>query len=228
MVVYACDWTHWQGEVLPADRIADEGFGMVKLKAGGAKREGWHFEDPYFTRNADALLAEPRLIPGVFWYMMPGRPNAQAALLFDLLQTTEGVSPWAVCLDLEEPGVKPADVTAFVSTWWKLTGGKRLWAYTSYRYWQTMAGTHSTWGSNFMPVLEEARWVPESVRKDSAKPYASQQAKAIDPLWWDISYGGWDNPTLIQFTDYALVAGKRTTASIYRGGKDSLRGLLYG
>lgn len=230
MTVWVCDWTHWQGKPLDAAAVADEGYGMVKLKAGGAKllTSDWHFVDPYFLRNADALLSEPRLIPAVYWYLSPMHPTAQAGLLYDLLVKTGTLEGWAAFLDLEEAGIKASHVVDFVQAWRRLTGDQPLHVYTSQRYWLSRFGG-GPWlsGAGMMPVLEEARWVAESVRKNPQTPYASQQAKAIDPSWWEVSYGGWTEPTLIQFTDYALVDGKRVTASIYRGSKESLRSKLY-
>jgi hypothetical protein len=220
MTVWATDWTHWQGVRVPAKQIADEGFGMVKLKAGGSSREGWSFEDPMFQENADALLAEPRLVPAVYWYLVPGHQHAQAGLFMDLLINTGAVEKWAAYVDVEQDGLKWFDFMFFVEAWNAITEGKTLSVYTSKRFWTANMEGHD--GSRACPVLEEAHWVPEAVRKDPARPYASQQAKAIQPSWWTDGYVGW-NPAGIQFTDNALIAGKRNVAAQYLGSNEELR-----
>jgi len=222
---WVCDWTHWQGMTLPAYGVANEGYGMVKLKAGGATSGGRFFEDPKFHENAIALVNEPRLLPGAYWYLMPGRATAQAGLFFDILNGY-GVHTWAAFLDVEERGLSYADVRKFALAWERLTAGQPLALYTSRRVWETLGNPSP--GYNVLTFLEEAHWVPETVRKDPARPYASQQARFIDRTWWDVNYGGWARADMIQFTDNALVMGKRTTASLYPGTQAQLRAALIG
>lgn len=223
MTVWICDWTHWQGEPLNAQRVQAEGFGMVKLKAGGAQTGGRYFEDPTFFASARALMTSD-MLPAAYWYLMPGRPYAQAALFYDMLQGAGGAPHWAAFLDLEQPGVTAYEVSAFAYAWNRLTGGRPLALYTSQRFYTQSFGSERL--APLFRFLEEARWVPTEVRENTARPYASQQAKAIDPGWWDISYGGFSEPTILQFTDTALVDGRKTTASIFRGTKNELHSLL--
>lgn len=221
MTVWICDWTHWQGGPVPAEVIEREGFGMVKLKAGGASREGRYFEDPTFFRSA-AAMAGTSMITAAYWYLMPGRPSAQAGLFRDMLLATgrREIVPW---LDLEQPGVTEADVLDFWGSW-ALMDARPLALYTSKRFWEQTMGTYK--GRNRFSVLEDARWVSTAVRSNGLRPYASQHAQAIDPAWWSLGYGGWAGPDIIQFTDNALVAGARTVASAYRGSKVELRAKL--
>lgn len=222
MTVWICDWTHWQGKPLDAERVQAEGFGMVKLKAGGAQREGRYFEDHTFFASAHTLV-RTAMIPAAYWYLMPGRPYTQAALFYDMLQEAGGAQRWAAFLDLEQPGVTADEVSRFAYSWDCLTNGKPLALYTSRSFYLDNFGEVGL--AFFFAFLEEARWVPMRVRNDPTRPFASQQAKAIDPAWWDISYGGFSSPTMLQFTDTALVDGQRTTASIFRGSKSELRTL---
>lgn len=222
MTVWIADWTHWQGAPLPAARVQSEGYGMVKLKAGG-RNNPWHFEDPTFNLSASALH-DTSMIPGVFWYLAPGRATAQAGLFYDMLEANGGVRSWAAYVDVEQIGLRWEDYDRFVRTWAILTGGQKLTVYSNRNYWINNMGSGN--GAAWAPVLEDAHWVAQSVRESAATPYASQQAKAIDPAWWHASYGGWAAPTILQFTDAALVAGVRTSASLYRGSKDALRALL--
>jgi hypothetical protein len=216
MTVWACDWTHWQGKPLPAEQVAAEGFGMVKLKVGGSIREGWSFIDPTFHESAEGLL-QTDMLPAAFWYLMPGNPHAQAGLFLDQLALTADAYAWGAYLDIEQKGLTWYDFLFFVKAWHSMTNEKPLSVYTSRRFWiENMLGFQTESPAELCPVLEEARWVPEAVRKDPARPYASQQAQAILPGWWGIEYAGW-KPAGIQFTDNALVAGKRTSATKYPG-----------
>jgi hypothetical protein len=225
MSVWVCDWSHWQGIVLPAQRVADEGFGMVKLKAGGAIKEGRYFEDPLFFNNAVALLNEHRLIPAAFWYLMPGRASAQAGLFYDMLNAFD-VASWGAFLDAEQAGVTWTDIHRFAVSWYRLTKDRPLALYTSQRFWNTLGAIPPV--EVMFPFLEEAHWVPAAIREDTSRPYASQHARSINPAWWQVNYGGWETADMLQFTDRAMVAGKRTSASLYPGTWNRLRETLLG
>jgi hypothetical protein len=127
----------------------------------------------------------------------------------------------ALYLDVEEDNLAREHVADFSNAVWGMAH-RRLVIYTRRSYWVPRFGD-DTFGYAMGQWLEDARWVPESVREDPTKPYASQQAKAIDPTWWDRSYAGWPGPTLIQFSDHVKVADRWTSASIYRGSKETLR-----
>lgn len=224
MITWLCDWTHWQSITLPAPGVADEGFGCVKLKVGGATREGRYFEDPKFYDNAVALLAEPRLIPGAYWYLMPGRTVAQAALFYDMLSRVD-LPSWGCWLDVEEPGLSWQDVLRFAWAWETLVPNKPLVLYTRKTHWTTLKAPPGA-GADVVPLLEQARWVPKTVRDNESKPYASQHYRHVLPTWWNVDYGGWKTAHILQFTDTARVQGKRTVASAFRGTKDELRAML--
>jgi len=224
MTVWVCDWTHWQGVVVPVKGIADEGYGMVKLKLGGSARDGRYFEDPMFFPNAVALLREPRLIPAAYWYLMPGRGAAQAGLMYSMLALVDHQT-WATFLDVEHDGVTWRDVFQFAEAWTRLTG-RQMALYTRQNFWQQL-GAPIGLGADVFPFLEEAHWVSDAVRGDRNKPYASQQAKAIEDSWWSVNYGGWTQASMLQFSDNVMVQGKRTVASIYRGTKAELRAELF-
>lgn len=223
MTVWITDWTHWQGRPLNARAVADEGFGMVKLKVGGSANS-WSFEDPTFSASAASLLNEPRMIPSAYWYLYPDRPYAQAAMFYERLRSAGSIGLWATFLDVEQPGVNASHVRNFCDGWSRLTGGKRLSLYTSRYFYENNIGPDRM--APLMPVLEDARWVSSTIREDPGRPYASQHARAIEPIWWTLGYGGWSGPDIIQFTDRALIDGKRNVASIYRGSRSELRNLL--
>lgn len=225
-MVYICDWSHWQGETLPAEEVADEGFAMVKLKAGGAINEGWSYIDPTFLDSAAALRAEPRLIPSAFWFLVPGKPYAQAGLFLDLLHEAGRPEDWAPYLDVEHKDVRWEDVLEFCDAWLHTTAGRKLNLYTSKGFWESTIGEMRPRPVELMPTLELAHWVPKSVREDPRTPYASQQAKATDPTWWHAGFGGYNMAPILQFTDHAKVAGKWVSASMFGGSRSQLRALV--
>lgn len=240
--MYLCDWT-WRQGVVPAATIEREGFGAVWLKAGGAttgdpengKRE--RFVDPTFFEGARAL-STTAVLTGAYWYLTPGRLATQAGLFYDiLLEATRSkrhaLRYIAPKLDVEEAGLTHEDTAEFVGCWDNVSARYPLVIYTNRTLWnktlpvevRDAPGDRS--GIALSPYLEEAHWVSESVRTDPKTPYASLQAKAINPEWWRLpygdgtakrfGYGGWASAKVLQFTNNALIAGKRQMASVFQG-----------
>lgn len=213
-----CDWTEYQGE-LDAKRVAGEGFAGVWLKSSGRSKRGTtaatgFYLDPWFERNAAALRAE-RLIAGAYHYLVPGSPATQVGILYDHLTAVGGHRGWAVEVDAEEAGLKGSDIVAFCDLWLDLTNGYPLTVYTRRNLWES-------WGNP--PVMSSdvrlhlARYVSAEIRQDGTKPYASQHAAGIDLSWMEPMAGMYVD--LLQFTDNALVSGRRTTASMARGTRE--------
>lgn len=240
--MWICDWT-WRQGVVPAERIAREGFGAVWLKAGGAtvgdpengKRE--RFVDPTFFEGARAL-EQTSALTGAYWWLTPGRLATQAGLFYDILLEATRSKRYALRyiapkLDVEEVGLSYEDVAEFVANWANVSARYPLVIYTNRTLWNKILpvevrdapGDRS--GVSLSPYLEEARWVSETVRTDPKRPYASQQYRGVTEDWWRLpygdgtskryGYGGWTRPKAIQFTNNALIAGKRQMASAFEG-----------
>lgn len=236
---WGCDWT-WRQGPCPATDLEADGFQFVKLKAGGAIREGWSFVDPFFSQNAQRVL-QTGMVPGAYWYLMPEKPHAQAGILLDLLLETgslhsrSGEAPardyrsgWAVWLDVENPGLTWDYVLAFALSWQEMSAGYPLALYTRKSFWEPNIDVPVGLMSWFV-ALEEAHWVPATVRADPAKPYATQQALSIEEAWWNPDYAGWPRARMLQFTDNALAGGpngRRTCATVFNGKPSDLRSLL--
>lgn len=213
MTVYLCDWTSWQSVRCPVGTIQAEGFGAVKLKVGGSIKHGWSYLDPCFLASWEDLQAS-KMMPGAYWFLTPDNPRAQAGLFVDTLERCGGFDNWACWLDVEMLGVTGSTVFDFWKAWQAHTSTQPLMLYTSRGFWTTMRDVSFS-PSVIFPMLETARWVPGTT--DPNRPYASQQVKAMTEAYWTPGYGGWSRATVVQFTDHALVAGKRTTASVYDG-----------
>jgi Glycosyl hydrolases family 25 len=224
MTIWLCDWTEYQGPI-NAPQIEAEGFSGVWLKSSGSIKHGGTYVDQVFQLNAAEVL-KTSLIPGAFHYLMPGNAGAQAGLFSDMIRSVAynalGIPTlrgWLCKLDVEQPGLTRADIVRFINVWNQIENGYPLWIYTSRSFW--LANNLGA-GSPLAPLLEEAHWVAANIRDNPEKPYASQHYKAVDPLWWNVAYAGWNVATMMQFTNKALVAGLRTTASAYPGSKKDL------
>lgn len=230
------DWTRWQVDPCPAAQLVSERFGGVWLKATGsaavagrlnvpAKPADPFHIDPLFFISAANVLAQPQLVPGAFHYLVPGFAGAQAAFLWDVLSKAnhgQGPKGWLVKLDVEELGVTTEDVRRFIQVW-AMLGGWPLWVYTSKESWvnKLKIGMPSAYAN--APYLEQAHWVDPALRLDPTTPYASHHARGIDPSWWNAGYGGWPVAKALQFTDYARIANRRTSCSLFMGTPAELR-----
>ena len=227
--MYIADWTHWQGGPAPARQIEGEGFGAIKMKVGGATREGWSFIDPVFERSALAV-AGTQLVPFGYWYLVPGMPIAQCGLYVDTLRKNNWkksghLDGWVCQLDVEQSGLGPSDVANFLQAWGDLTNDYPISVYTNATLWKKCT-QNAVDGSSYTMFLEEAHWVSDAIRNAEDKPYASHHFRGVQESWWDVDYGGWDKAVMLQFTNRALVAGKRVPCSYFKGDKDAFRSLF--
>jgi hypothetical protein len=223
---YLCDWSKWQGGPVPAAKIAAEGFGGVWVKASGSAVNGPLDIDPMFLASVREMtkVGGPDLVLGVYHYLVPGFPAAQAALLVDLMELAMIRGKCMVKLDVEAAGLSPHDVERFIEAYQDLTShNERLWIYTNRNNWRQIFGSDNVYNADLHGcLLEEAHWVSENLRNNPATPYASQQVKGIDPTWGNVNYGGFKTAQMMQFTNSALIAGRRTTASVFPGTKEHL------
>lgn len=216
MPTWGCDWT-WRQGALDAAGLEKEGFSYVWLKAGGAQKEGWSFVDPWFQRNANAVL-QTGLIPGAYWYLMPGGTGwQQAALLHGMLAQTAAKEDFMVKLDVEQTGLTRDDVFGFLGMWKLLEPRWPMWCYTRRDFWLA-----NNLGTNQGMLLEEAHWVSDHIANDPGISYASQQYKYIDPKWMEVNYAGWVRAHMHQFTGHARIRDKYVPASAYPGTKQDL------
>jgi hypothetical protein len=94
--------------------------------------------------------------------------------------------------------------------------------YTSRGFWDDNMADAGKLPPLIFPHLEDAHWVSATLTLNRATPYASQQAKGMDAEWYH-PYGGWTTAAGTQFTDNALVAGRRTCASVFAGTQADLK-----
>lgn len=215
MSLWGVSWSHWNGP-LDGAKLEDEGFHYAWLKVGGAARTTSKEPDPFFLdhmfdRNIQQLV--PTTVqPGGYWYLVPGRAWEQASLFYSAMLRTGVADRMLAQVDIEEPGLTREDIHGFYNHWKILSPSWPLFCYTRKDFW-----LGSLLGMQPGMILEEAHWVSESVRSDPAKPYASHQYRQVNSEWWNVNYAGWTRAAMLQFTDSALVNGRRVCASRFLG-----------
>jgi hypothetical protein len=213
---FLCDW-HWRQGALPAKEIEAEGFAGVNLKSSGAAptpmaAANQFFVDPFFQQNAN-LLMSTGMAKLCYHYLVPGFPSAQAALLYDNLQRVGGHLGWMPNLDAEREDLSWYDISRFVQTWNALSNGYPLWVYTRKQLWLSKG-----WGPLPGTRLHRAFYVSQAIRDSAERPYASQHALGITSDMFT-GFSSWTEADMLQFTDKALVVGKRTTSSVWQGSR---------
>lgn len=226
-MLYGVDIAEYQGNLNIA-QVQKEGFSFIAIKASGSKvaTKGDLYRDPKWFDNVE-LANKTGLVKIGYHYLANNsytpQPATQAAMLWDAV--TAAGHDWAACVDVEDATVDISLLSGFLSAWDSLTDGMELVVYTDAGDWNR-AGL----AEYKLPLwcrLWLAKWIPAAIRNRQWNPnqYASQQAHFIDPGAWDSSVGG-AKPSLLQFTNNALVAGQYMDADVFPGTKQQLKALL--
>lgn len=220
MKTYIADVSEYQGPLDMAG-IQEEGFGAVFIKAHGSARNdrGPFYRDPMFAQNVISA-SETKMVKGAYHYLHPDSPMAQAAMLWE---TMDVLGPWwAPIVDIEDDRLNHMHVDRFLATWAKLSDKRTIVIYTRRLFWR------DTMGDLPLPpwvVLWDAHWVDTVIKHGDNTLYASQQAKYIDPFWWN-GYAGKGMVDILQFTDHARVQGRWMDCSLFRDSPQKLAELL--
>lgn len=221
--IWGCDWT-WRNGICPAQRIQRDGLSYVWLKCTGSIKEGAYFSDPCFQASAERVLAT-NLIPGAYHYLMPGdTAGGQAAHFSDHIRSVTGDDSygWLAKVNIEHPGITTGDIMRFCEVWENIEK-RPLFIYSNRLIWTELNNFGHAAQPN--PYLEEAHWIANTYRQTTSPPSLEEQYKRVNEGWWSVNYGGWDKATMLQFTNYALIAGIRVSGSAYRGSKDDLQAI---
>jgi hypothetical protein len=239
MKTYVVDVSEYQGPV-DFKRVEREGFGGAFIKASGSANKGWAYTDPMFERNVVAV-SDTALVRGIYHYLSPQHPRAQAALFSELYEEacTWPGERWAPIVDIENWGVTPGTVDRFLDTWDKINPQRPLAVYSRQTFWDKFLGKYEMPRS--APLIT-ARWVMaqyrnvdpisgnrldvEDHRYSKDWQYASQQAKGLNESDLAVSYGGKTRADLVQFTDNALVDGTFMDCSVFFGNATQLEMVL--
>jgi hypothetical protein len=235
MKTFIVDVAEYQG---PMDwpRVEANGFGAAFVKSSGSANpmKGPFYVDSMFMPNVEGLR-NTSMIRGLYHFLRPEYPVSQAAFLYERWSQVGPV--WAPIIDIEQAGVRSIHVQNFLWAWSSLrrSGDPRLVIYTRKNFWMDNIGLMP------MPewsILWSAHWVPVDKRNrlatgqdqypiDRNWMYASQQAHAIDPAWWNESYGG-TVPAMLQFSDHAALwdGGPWCDVSAFQGSKAQLAAAL--
>ena len=189
--------------VVDLDGVKAEGFEFVWAKVS----EGTSFRDAYWPRTRDRAR-EIGLILAGYHYIREGAPNRQADLFVDQL----GDRSIPAMLDLEEGGGGIDNFWAVLQAI-EARGVHVALSYIPRWYWATIGRPDLS----RVPGLIQSSYVVGT-------GYASVLYPGDDSIRW-APYGG-RQPDVLQFTDRALITGKRLDANAFRGSPDQLRTLL--
>ena len=185
------------------DRVKAEGFEFVWAKVS----EGTIFRDTYWPRTRDWARKIGLILAG-YHYVRESDPNRQADLFVDQL----GDRSIPAMLDFEE-GSGGIDNFWAVLHAIEARGVHVALSYIPRWYWERIG----------RPDLSRVPGLIQSSYVDGTG-YASVLYPGDDSIRW-AAYGG-RQPDVLQFTDRALIAGKRLDANAFRGSPDQLRTLL--
>jgi hypothetical protein len=199
--LYGIDIASFQAGIDLAE-VKAEGFDFVISKI----TQGSSYVDPSWPAFRDAALAVGLILVG-YHYVTNDPPAAQADnLLANLGQ------PVSIMLDFEA-GSGDLDNFWAVADAIAQGGGLVALSYIPRFYWQQIGSPDLTG----VPGLVAADYVAGS-------GYASALYPGDQSALWD-GYGGIE-PSVLQFTNAALVDGRNTDADAYRGTADQFRQLL--
>ena len=190
--------------VVDLDRVKAEGFEFVWAKVS----EGTSFRDTYWPRTRD-WAREIGLILAGYHYIRVSDPNRQADLFVDQL----GDRSIPAMLDFEE-GSGGIDNFWAVLHAIEARGVHVALSYIPRWYWERIGRPDLS----RVPGLIQSSYV-------NGTGYASVLYPGDDSIRW-APFGG-RQPDVLQFTDRALIAGKRLDANAFRGSPDQLRTLTH-
>ena len=225
-VVWGVDLSSHQGNISHA-QIRREGYSYAICKA----TEGTYFTDTYYAKNArDAQAAG--LIPGAYHFLT----NENVWQQIDRFLATVGrVEGKLIALDVEDPNwpaqygngsPSKTDIWNAVHYLHEKTNGHPILIYSGYWFWGDRLGNPDI--SSLVRDKNCRLWVSRYV---SGQGYGSTLYQSVPAAWWEgRDRGGFGNhkPTILQFTESALVAGQYIDANAFRGTVAELRKLTVG
>ncbi|MFE2998658.1 GH25 family lysozyme [Nocardia sp. NPDC059246] len=204
MTIFGIDVSNNNGPGLDMNQVAAEGFSFVFCKVS----EGDYFVDHTWPAYRAAAQAAGLLTVGYHYAIAACDPAAQAATF-----VAAGGGP-RVMLDFEANSGDIADYWALVRAF-NTAGVIVVLSYLPRWYWQQIGCPDLTQ----VPGLIASNYVP-------VYGYASAIYPGDDSPRW-AAYGG-VQPSILQFTDRALVAGAWVDANAFRGTSTELAALLTG
>jgi hypothetical protein len=174
-------------------------FGLFRASCGTAP-------DHSVAPNLDRAHARG-WITGTYHFLLPGGAAAQA----DVYAKRSGTN---LCvLDVEQAGIRRADVVAFVERFRELRPDRVLLAYTSAYKWRALTGNMD--GPALFDGLWNALWTERGTDAVSDLPAEAPLAR----------YGGWRTADIWQYGAFRVKGYPAIDGNAYYGTLDELRGL---
>jgi GH25 family lysozyme M1 (1,4-beta-N-acetylmuramidase) len=191
MTTFGVDISNWQNGI-DIKRIAAEGFKYCVCKAS----QNTNFRDAYFTDHVLRAKFAGMLTGGYHW-IHNNNGARQADIFYGRMCEVGGPSGMIAALDVEEVADAPSwdTLIAFRDRWSELSNGHPLLIYTGKWWWP------DDWhGPSLSPYLWHSEYV-------GGNDYASNLYEKVPSSYWN-GYGGWDAPTILQFSSTGLVSNK--------------------
>jgi lysozyme len=190
-------------------QVAREGYSACVCKA----TEGVGYQDPKFDRDIPLIQASG-MIPGAYHFLRDGDGAAQARAFLTRVAQYGGPDGWLIQLDCESDGYGP-EMTAWAAEWNRLTGNHPFLIYSGAWWWPRTNGFR---GVDLTPHVWHSHYVPGT-------GYGSTLYEQVPASGWKPGYGGWNEATILQFSDAGRVAGARLDVNAFRGTVEQLRAL---
>jgi hypothetical protein len=155
------------------------------------------------------------MVPGAYHFLRAGDGAAQARHFLNRITAHGGPTGWIIQLDAESDGYG-SEMTAWANEWNRLTGNYPFLIYSGSWSWPH---TNNVRGAGLTANL----WHPHYV---SGTDLGSVLYQQVTDGFWKPGYGGWEQATVLQFSDRGQVAGAAIDVSAYRGTADQLRAAL--
>lgn len=179
-------------------KLKAEGYSFVVVKA----TEGISFQAPQFTQWVAATRAEG-MIPGAYHWIKRGNGAEQADFFYDRCKAAGGVNGLLIQLDCEDNATWE-DLVAWTTRWNTLTNKHPFMIYTGAWWWANAARNWA--GNTLTPYLWDSHYI-SGTDANTISDDPAALATQIPASWWQVNYGGWKTPTILQFTSKGDAGG---------------------
>lgn len=209
-------------------RLKAEGYSFFVTKSS----EGVHIpplngSSAEFRRRYLSWIEQARtvgMVPGLYhWIDASAGGTEQARYFYKLVLEAGGPAGLLIQLDDEDDATYEG-TKAFTLEWEQLSGGHPVLLYTGKWWW----GPRGWDGASLTPYLWDSHYLTADADTISDDPAVF--AARVPESWWQPGYGGWNRPTILQFTSRgdAGSLGNNVDLNVFRGSRQQLLALANG